>query len=98
MGEVFLSGLSIEKTFAPIIPLARYARRYEKTLGTKIDSATSTSTKGVARVTRCYVHLAKNCNGISLSVHSANVNERKLGSTSAVSMNEGSQLRVALAS
>ena len=62
MGEVFPSGLPIERTFATIIRSARYARRYAKTLGAKIDSATSTSTKGIARVTRCHVHIAKNGN------------------------------------
>ena len=51
--------------------------------------------KGVARVTRCHVHLVKNGNGILLSVHSAKVNQRGSGNTNAVSMNEGSQLRVA---
>ena len=62
MGEVFPSGSPVERTFAPIIPSARYARRYAKTLGAKIDSATSTSTKGIARVTRYHVHIAKNGN------------------------------------
>ena len=91
----FLCGSPIEKTFTPIIPSVSFKSRYEKTLGTEIDSALSTSTKGVARVIRCHVHLAKNGNGISLNVHSANVSERRSGSTSAVSMNEGSQSRVA---
>ena len=55
----------------------------------------STSAKGVARATRCLVNLVKNGNGISLSVHLANVNKRESGNTSAVSMKEWSQLRVA---
>ena len=35
MEEVFFSGLPIEKTPTPIIQLARYARRYAKTLRQK---------------------------------------------------------------
>ena len=88
--EVFHSGSPIEKTFAPIIQSARYARRYTKTLETKTDSAMTTSIRDVARVTRCHVHLVKNGNGISLSVNSVYVIERGSENTRAVSRKEGS--------
>ena len=94
MEENFVSGLPIEKTFAPINQSARCARIYANTHVKKEKSTTITSTKCVARVTRCHVHLVNDDNGISLSVHSANVKKRGSGSTIVVSTNEGSQLRV----
>ena len=81
MGEVF--HLQIEKTFAPIIRSACYARRYAKAFGMRTESATSAPTKGFARVTRCHVQLVKNGNGILLSAQSVNVKKRESGNTSA---------------
>ena len=63
-------------------------------LETRTDIATSASTKDVVHTIRCHVRLVTIGNGISLSVHLASVNKRVSGSMSAISMNEGSHIRV----
>ena len=84
----------ISKTVALITNFVRYAIFFMKALKTKTDAVTFTSTKDVVHATRGHPRLVTIGNGISLSVYATNVNTRRSGNTSAVSLSDGSHLRL----